>query len=81
MEEEIIPSKEPLVRVEVDTNSYYEWPSKPMIRASVVEELQLETGQWVMAYMPPDPEDEWLAVVGFDASLPIKWQWWVEILG
>ncbi len=70
---------QPLQRVNVDTNSYYESPLRPMLKRSDVLDLNLQPGQEVIAYMPPDPDDEWLAVVRYDASLPEQWQWWVDL--
>lgn len=69
-----------LVRVPVDTHHYHESPKCPAIAAEVVARLDLRRGQEVIAYMPPDPEDVWLAVVRHDPNLPEPWQWWVEIV-
>lgn len=79
MASEEITEHEPLQRVIIDTNSYYELPIKPMLRLSDVEELNLQPGQRVIAYMPTDPDDEWFAVVCYDADRPEEWQWWVEL--
>jgi hypothetical protein len=70
---------QPLQRVIIDTDSYYESPIKPMLRLSDVITLNLQPGQQVIAYMPTDPDDEWFAVVRYDPSLPEGWQWWVDL--
>ncbi len=80
MEEEVIsPDQAPLPRIEVDTNTYCDLPSKPRIRRDIVEQLQLVPGQRVIAFMPPDREDEWPGVICFDADQREDWQWSVEL--
>lgn len=80
MEEEVVWPREELLRVEVDTNSYAALPSKPMVSNAVVDALGLVAGQEVIAFMPPDPEDVWPGIVGFDPELPVGWQWYVELV-
>lgn len=81
MEAEEIDASSPLLHVEVDSNHSYFGPHMPTIEAAVVEAMGLVPGQRVIAFMPPDPVDVWNGVVGYDESLPERWQWWVEIVG
>ncbi len=80
MEEEIGAGQDALPLVEVDTNHSYLSPRFPTISAVEVARLNLKVGQEVIAFMPPDPEDVWLGIVGFEPALPETWQWWVELV-
>jgi hypothetical protein len=64
-----------MIRVEVDCNFYYFNPTTPTISKGCIERLKLSINQKVIAFQD---DDEWVATVKFDPSLPERFQWYLE---
>lgn len=67
---------QPVKRFSVDCNFNWLGPDKPAMSHREADSLGLRSGERVTVYQD---DDEWHGTVVFDPTLPVQYQWYVEL--
>lgn len=63
-------------RIDVDTNFNWLGPDYPVLSHAKVSRYELQVGERVLTCQD---DDEWEAVVRYDATLPEQYEWYVAL--